>query len=154
MKVNPSQTGCEPSSLGTRELKRTVLQIPWLRPPFYVTNKNLLKDFNIPFALHLIPDEFPKFHQSLTHHSKSACLSIPKSLSSSNHSYNPPWRIKQQVSGSPPLSCEPVAVAPSLNLHCLLYLWCGWERSFGISWNLIFPSKRGEEQARFGVFED
>ena len=60
--------------------------------PFYVTNKTLHHDLNIPFILDLIPAKFSKFHQNLSHHPNP----VVQSLSSTTHPYNPLRRLKRQ----------------------------------------------------------
>ncbi|MXP61690.1 reverse transcriptase family protein [Pantoea sp. Taur] len=60
--------------------------------PYYVTNRTLHNDLNIPFVLDLIPLKFSKFHQNLSDHPNP----LAQSLSSLNHPYNPPRRLKRQ----------------------------------------------------------
>ena len=60
--------------------------------PYYVTNKTLHHDLNIPFVLDIIPSRFSNFHQNLIHHPNP----LAQSLSSSHHPYNPPRRLKRQ----------------------------------------------------------
>ncbi|WP_373424456.1 RNA-directed DNA polymerase [Pantoea sp. Taur] len=60
--------------------------------PYYVSNKTLHNDLNIPFVLDLIPSKFSKFHLNLSNHPNP----LAQSLSTITHPYNPPRRLKRQ----------------------------------------------------------